>query len=157
MISVIVPTLNHEAVLGRALAPLVSAAISGLVREVVVADGGSSDATLEIADDAGCRILTDQGVAAAAAAAVGDWLLILPPRVQLLPGWEAVVREHVERRPGAGALLAPIDPEAGWLARLLGRPGSEPARLVRKSAHDAGKSGPMRRIPGCAIVIRRGA
>ena len=57
MISVVIPTLNAERTLQRALAPLVPAAVEGLVREVVVADGGSTDRTLELADDAGANIV----------------------------------------------------------------------------------------------------
>ena len=43
----------REAHLGRTLAALVPAAVDGIVREVVLADGGSSDKTILIADDAG--------------------------------------------------------------------------------------------------------
>ena len=55
MISVVIPTLNAAATLQRALSPLVPAAVDGLVREVVVADGGSTDETLELAEDAGAQ------------------------------------------------------------------------------------------------------
>ena len=53
MISVVIPTHDDEAVLGRTLGPLVAAAVAGLVREVILADGGSVDATLDIGEDAG--------------------------------------------------------------------------------------------------------
>ena len=46
MISVVIPTLNAAAHLTRALAPLVPAAAEGLVRELIVSDGGSTDASL---------------------------------------------------------------------------------------------------------------
>ena len=45
MISVVIPTLNAEATLAATLAALVPAAVDGLVREVIVVDGGSSDRT----------------------------------------------------------------------------------------------------------------
>jgi hypothetical protein len=57
VISVVVPTLNAENGLVRALSSLLEAAMRGLVRDVVVADGGSTDLTLEIAEDAGCTIV----------------------------------------------------------------------------------------------------
>ena len=41
MISVIVPTHDSAAVLGACLSALVPAAVTGLVREVILADGGS--------------------------------------------------------------------------------------------------------------------
>ena len=60
MITVVIPTLNAEATLGQTLAALVSAAVDGLVREVIVVDGGSSDRTAEIVDHAGANLVTRQ-------------------------------------------------------------------------------------------------
>ena len=57
MLSVIIATLDSERALVRTLAPLVSGATSGLITEVVVADGGSSDETAAVADVAGCRFV----------------------------------------------------------------------------------------------------
>ena len=57
MISVVIPTLNSQAGLPAVLARLVPAAVDGLVREVIIADGGSSDGTTAIADQTGARLL----------------------------------------------------------------------------------------------------
>jgi glycosyltransferase involved in cell wall biosynthesis len=43
MISVIIPTLNAARHLPRTLAPLVDGVAHGLVKQVIIADGGSSD------------------------------------------------------------------------------------------------------------------
>lgn len=161
MISVVIPTLNDEAVLGRALAPLVPAAVAGLVREVIVADGGSTDATLEIADDAGCRILagtpsSDDRMRAAAERAQSEWLMLMRPCIQLLPGWESIVRQHVETRAGEGASL-PLTPTGAvaWLVSLLPSRGSA-ALVVRRAAFAAeGRPRAVRRLPsGCALLIK---
>src|SRR6202040_4315529 len=56
MLSVVIATENAERVLVPTLAALVPGATAGIVREVIVADAGSSDATAMIADAAGCRI-----------------------------------------------------------------------------------------------------
>jgi len=48
MITVVIPTLNAEATLGPTLAALVPAAVDGLIREVIVIDGGSTDRTSDI-------------------------------------------------------------------------------------------------------------
>jgi glycosyltransferase involved in cell wall biosynthesis len=125
MISVVIATLNDEARLGQALEPLVAAAVRGVVREVVVADAGSTDATLEIAEDAGCRVVTD-GLDAAKAAAKSDWLLILDPGARLRPDWEERARAHVE----SGA-RGPMRLNAGLAPRLLGV--GPRAMLARKS------------------------
>ena len=57
MISVVIPTRNAEQTLAATLSALVPAVVDGVVREVVVADCGSSDATREIADAAGARLV----------------------------------------------------------------------------------------------------
>src|SRR5687768_11265905 len=103
MISVIIPTLDDERRLVAALAPLVPAAMEGLVRELICADGGSTDATFEIADDAGATFLKLEGdasarIAKAAAVAKGPWLLILDPMVRLEYGWESAVLKHMNSR-----------------------------------------------------------
>jgi glycosyltransferase involved in cell wall biosynthesis len=164
MISVVIPTLNDEAVLGRALQPLVAAAVAGLVREVIVADGGSSDATLEVADDAGCRILAGAGDGAArareaAATARADWVMVLDPRAQLLPGWERAVQDHLERGSGRSALMPSLDPDGGsFLGRvmsLFGRAGPTPVLIAPRKGYAAGEPiGPTRKLAARALVLR---
>ena len=100
MISLIVPTLNDEARLVQALSPLVPASMEGLIRELIVADQGSTDSTLEVAEDAGAVIVTE-GLDAAVALAKGPWLMILEPCVILEPGWEDTVRAHIGARRSA--------------------------------------------------------
>jgi len=169
VISVIIPTLDDEAMLGRALHPLVPAAVAGLVREVIVADAGSTDASLEIADDAGCRILTGlppgEGRArAAASVASSDWLMILDPSAQLLSGWESAVRGHIERGRGQAAFIPIVDPRetsfspralAAWSKRLFGARRSIPVLLVERAAYvSADPTGPMRRLAACAVLLK---
>jgi glycosyltransferase involved in cell wall biosynthesis len=161
VISVVIPTLNDEAVLGRALAPLVPAAVEGLVREVIIADGGSTDSTLDIADDAGCRILAGQPqpeerLRAAARKATCDWLMLMRPDIQLLPGWEQVVRQHLESRDGEGASLplARAGPLA-WLSERLGPRAPDVLVVARKPYAEEGRPRSLRRLSaGCALLIR---
>lgn len=108
MISVVIPTLNAAKTLAATLTALVPAAVDGLVREVVVVDGGSTDATLDIAEDAGARVLrSERGrgrqLAAGCAAARGPWLLALHADTRLEPGWEANAAAHMRERPDAAA------------------------------------------------------
>src|SRR5262245_20188515 len=92
MLSVVIPTRESERALVRTLAPLVPGAAAGVVREVIVADAGSHDATAEVADIAGCRILVSgepvgTRLRAAAAAARAPWLMFLRPGVILDATW----------------------------------------------------------------------
>ncbi len=102
MISVVIPTLNAERSLAYCLARLVPGAMTGLVREVVIADGGSSDETLRIANATGANFVTaprgrGSQLAAGAEAARSDWLLFLHADTVLDPGWESEVAEFIER------------------------------------------------------------
>src|SRR3978361_1978969 len=96
MISVVIPTLNAERALPRCFDSLIAAAVRGVVREVIVADGGSSDASLEHVDAAGAHIVEASKIRSAqliagAASARSDWLLFLHPETALEPGWEMEV------------------------------------------------------------------
>ena len=102
MISVVIPTLNAEATLGGTLSALVPAAVDGLVREVIVVDGGSGDRTKEIVDQAGARLLVERPergrqLAAGAARARFPWLLFLHADTVLEPGWEREAAGFMER------------------------------------------------------------
>ncbi|HSR80617.1 MAG TPA: TIGR04283 family arsenosugar biosynthesis glycosyltransferase [Hyphomicrobiaceae bacterium] len=96
MISVIIPTLNAEATLAATLGALVPAAVAGLVREVLVVDGGSSDRTAEIVEHAGASLVQSSlgrghQLKTGAARARFPWLLFLHADTALASGWEPEV------------------------------------------------------------------
>ena len=100
MLTVILPTHDSERTLVQTLAPLVSGATAGLITEVIVADAGSSDATAEVADLAGCTYLASDGALGArlqqaAAAARTPWLLFLRPGTVPEPGWIEAVEAFI--------------------------------------------------------------
>src|SRR5262245_46206897 len=93
MISVIIPTFNAEATLARTLGALVPAAVAGLVREVLVVDGGSKDGTVDIVEHAGANLLLaslgrGHQLKAGAAHARFPWLMFLHADTALATGWE---------------------------------------------------------------------
>ncbi|MGE0698008.1 MAG: TIGR04283 family arsenosugar biosynthesis glycosyltransferase [Hyphomicrobiaceae bacterium] len=129
MITVIIPTLNAETGLAAAMTALVPATVDGLVREVIVVDGGSTDRTLSIADQAGARILTSEPgrgrqLRAGATAARFPWLLFLHADTVLEPGWEreaGALVERVElgqRRETAASFRFALD-DLGLMPRLI--------------------------------------
>ncbi len=157
MISVIVPTLNAEAGLGATLSSLVPAAVEGLVREVIVADAGSSDHTLEIADAMGAVIVrTPPGrgtqLKQGAERARFPWLMFLHGDTVLDVGWEREAGAFMERvddgrrEPAAAAFrfalddigLAPRVLETLVLARctLLRMPYGDQGLLIPRSLYD---------------------
>lgn len=102
-ISLIVPTLNAEAHLPRCLESLMEGLPAGLIRELIVSDGGSTDRTQAIAEAAGAHIVTGPAsrggqLRRGAARAQGRWLLILHADTVMEPGWSACVADHIAER-----------------------------------------------------------
>lgn len=131
MISVIVPTLNAEATLAATLASLVGAAVDGIVRQVVIADGGSTDRTLEIAEATGADIIRakpgrGQQLRAGAAHARFPWLLFLHADTVLAPDWQYEASQLIEsvdtgeRERTAAAFRFALD-DTGLAPRFLER------------------------------------
>lgn len=131
MISVIIAAHNSEHTLGATLSALVPAAIDGIVRQVIVVDGGSTDGTATIADLAGADVVSGTPgrggqLAQGAGRARFPWLLFLNADTVLEEGWErsatAFMRrvDHGERTPAAGAFAFRLD-DKGFAPRLLER------------------------------------
>jgi cellulose synthase/poly-beta-1,6-N-acetylglucosamine synthase-like glycosyltransferase len=113
MLSVVIATFDSERVLVPTLAMLVPAAMSGIVREVIIADGGSTDATLEVADVAGCTVLASsaplaQRLREAAAAARSPWLMFLRPGTVLDTTWLDETAHFVEETERGEAVAAAV-------------------------------------------------
>jgi hypothetical protein len=159
-ISVIIPTLEAEAAIGPTLGALTEGLTAGLIRELIIVDGGSADAIAETAEAAGAVFLrTAPGrggqLAEGAAAAKGDWLLFLHADTSLAPGWAAAAARHMAEAPGAagwfrlrfdghGPAPAIVARWANLRARL-GLPYGDQGLLVRRDVYDA--AGGYDRIP----------
>ncbi|HVW74714.1 MAG TPA: glycosyltransferase [Rhizomicrobium sp.] len=126
MISVIVPTDNAERLLPRCFDSLIAGAVRGVVREVIISDAGSTDATLLIADGAGAHILHSRKnrgaqMAQAARVAKSDWLLFLHPQTALETGWdveaESFISQSVMEQPRAAVFRFALEDFGGEARR----------------------------------------
>jgi len=145
-ITVIIPTLNAADGIGPTLGALTEGLGAGLIREVIVSDGGSQDSIAALADAWGAEFI--QGppgrggqLRRAAAQATGAWLLILHADSVPAPGWADAVREHVSHgAERAGHFDLRFDQDgpaarlvAGWAnlrARLFGLPYGDQGLLI---------------------------
>tara|TARA_A100001037_G_scaffold303072_1_gene336173 strand:+ start:1670 stop:2431 length:762 start_codon:yes stop_codon:yes gene_type:complete len=94
-LSVIIPTLNETSQLDQCLKPL-----SGLVGEIIIADGGSSDGTIHIAKSHGCEFIVaprgrGQQLRAGAAVATKPWFLFLHADTILDDRWSQTVSQFI--------------------------------------------------------------
>jgi rSAM/selenodomain-associated transferase 2 len=162
-LSIVIPALDAAATLPPCLACLEEGARVGLVREVILVDGGSRDATPLLARALGATVLqAPRGrgtqLMAGAAAAGGDWLLFLHADTQLAAGWAAAVAAHVARPDSgerAGYFRLAFDdaaPAARRLerlvalrARVLGLPYGDQGLLLSRRLYAA--SGGFRPLP----------
>lgn len=129
MISVVVPTLNAESGLAACLAALVPATVDGLVREVIIVDGGSSDRTLNVVDQSGATLVRSacgRGVQLAAGAKHTrmPWLLFLHADTVLETGWEREAAAFIERveagqRPAAAGVFRFALDDLGFKPRMI--------------------------------------
>ena len=128
-VSIVIPTLNEAAVISGSVA---SALVTG-PHEVIVADGGSSDDTVVLAEAAGARALrcpTGRAIQQnlAARAATGNVLLFLHADTRLTAdGVLQIERALADSRIGCGAFRQAIEAD-GVLYRLLERGNAFRAR-----------------------------
>lgn len=174
-LSVIIPTLNAEEPLRRSLPSLASLSALSILRQVIFADGGSSDRTSEIAEEAGAvvvRAARGRGtqLAAGAERANGAWLLFLHADTVLDPGWEKAVRAFMDEPENAGRIgyfrfgLDDASAGARWLeaavavrCRLLRLPYGDQGMLMSRALyHRLGGFRPMPLMEDVDLVRRAG-
>lgn len=157
-ISVVIPTLNAEAGLSGSLASVRSAAA-----EMIVADGGSSDRTIEIAGNEGARVIRSekgrgQQLYAGGAAAGGDWLLFLHADTRLSGGWQEEVEEFIADPANgdrAAVFTFALDDDSRqarrmerivcWRTRRLGLPYGDQGLLISRNFYE--RLGGFREMP----------
>lgn len=163
LLSVIIPTWNVAADLPATVAALRNeiartATLKGLQApelEIVVADGGSTDGTLEVASALGARVVSaakTRGalLRAGASAARGEWLLFLHADTRLGEAWAVRVAGFIAnpRHFGQAAVFRfRFDDDRPWARRLemlvdrcgrwLALPSRDQGLLIGREFYDA--------------------
>lgn len=146
-ISVVIPTLNAEQVLADTLMALFEGVQAGLIRELIVVDGGSTDETVALVKEAGALVVHENPsrggqLRAGCAVARGQWLLVLHADSVLDSGWSEAVSAHLKAdtvacfrlRFDAGGVMASVT--AGWAnlrTRVFDLPFGDQGILIRQS------------------------
>ena len=119
-ISVVIPTLNEAVELPETLARL---RLVPEVKEVIIADGGSTDATLKLAAEAGCVVVNSAAgrgrqLRAGAERATGDVILFLHADTWVPPNAGRALLDCLAR-PGvvAGGFYKVFRDPPNWLVR----------------------------------------
>lgn len=159
MISVVIPALDAARTLPSCLNALLPA-VTNLIKEVIVVDGGSADTTMALADAAGARVVeTERGrgrqLAAGGAAARGRYILFLHADTVLGPGWERAAAAFVEKQGEAAAFTLAFDARglaprlvasgAMFRTRVFGLPYGDQGLLIRADVY--GEVGGYRPLP----------
>ncbi len=159
------------------LTALVPGAVAGLLAEVVVADACSRDATAEVADVAGCRLIVSaeplgRRLKAAAATTKTPWLMFLRAGCVPEAGWIGAAQRFMEaaeqndrarraavfRPPGVADLLRPGFAELVELARVAFGGGAKPEQglLIARRLYDALDGHPDHGAADAALLRRLG-
>jgi hypothetical protein len=118
-LSIVIPTLNEANQLRETVKPLLKHSDC----EVIIADGGSTDGTVELAGELGCRVIAanrgrGRQLNAGAALASGEFLLFLHADTRV----PATFREEIQNTLGSGAIAGAfcfqID-QPGWGLRCV--------------------------------------
>ncbi len=152
-LSIIIPTLNAADKIGPTLACLAGAIGEGLIRELIIADGGSTDNIAEIADHAGAALVTSEPgrggqLRSAAEIAKGTWMLFLHADTVLGDNWHNAVADHLALHPkDAGYFRLKFDATGLWptviaqwatlRSRLFHLPYGDQGLLISRRHYDA--------------------
>jgi rSAM/selenodomain-associated transferase 2 len=151
-LSIIIPALDAEAVLPLCLSALMPGLEAGLIREVILVDGGSEDQTRRLAEGAGATVTSapEKGRAAqmrhGVETARGDWLLFLHADTALSRDWAERAKAHISERSDKAAaftlayrsdhpMAKRVARRANWRARALGLPYGDQGLLISRKLY----------------------
>ena len=147
-ISIIIPVLNEA----NTIAPVISTARNAENVEIIVADGGSSDGTVEIAQSLGVRVIStapgrSTQMNAGAIAATGDILLFLHADTHLPRGYDSAARQALAKPSSVGGAfelkidarrlcLRLVEIGVNWRSNFLQMPYGDQAIFLLSATFD---------------------
>lgn len=152
MLAIVIPTLNAEATIAATLAAVFAHDVPQL--EVVLVDGGSSDATRLLSTDGGARVIESapgrgRQLALGAAETQAGWLLFLHADTVLPDDWEHHVSRFItEPRNAEYAAYFKLSFDhssraakrvatlANWRAKAWGLPYGDQGLLIHRDLYD---------------------
>ena len=148
-LSIIIPTYNSETVLPACLSSLMPGLEAGLIREVILVDGGSEDQTRRLGEGSGATVIMAPAKGRAAQMRHGfeqarvDWLLFLHADTALSQDWAERAKAHMMDRPRQAAaftlayrsdhpMAKVVARRANWRSRALGLPYGDQGLLISR-------------------------
>lgn len=175
LLSIVMPARNAAGTLPAVMAALDEGRHGGLVGEILLIDGESTDYTVRRAEAAGAKVTTMPAgrgpqLAAGAADATGPWLLFLHADTVLAPGWAAAAKAFIAdpaNQERAAVFRLELDDAyprarrierlARWRGQVLGLPYGDQGLLISADFyHAVGGYRPLPLMEDVDIVRRIG-
>ena len=104
-ISIVIPTFNSQNTVRKTLASLFEGIEAGIVRELIVVDGGSTDQTREIVEECGGIFISSEAsrgyqLKKGVNLAKGDFIFVLHSDSVLETGWSEIVKKYFNKDAG---------------------------------------------------------
>jgi rSAM/selenodomain-associated transferase 2 len=151
-LTIVIPTLNAAPEFARLLPQLMEGLEAGILRELILSDGGSDDDIAQLAEGIGATLIKGKAgrggqLARGADAAKSAWLLFLHADSELPHNWPQIIMDHINGAGGPAAFRLAFDAggfaaklTAGWAnlrSRAFGLPYGDQGLLISAKAYAA--------------------